>query len=140
MKILLAVDGSECSKHAVKCVIKRWNSLGKKPVVILAYVDPPLLRRVAVALGSAEVDRYHAENASFALESAQRAFKRAKLDVTEATLVGEPGETLAKLAVDGKFDLVAMGSHGHGAFRNLLLGSVASKLISGCQVPVLILR
>ena len=40
----------------------------------------------------------------------------------------------------GKFDLVVMGSHGHGLFRNLVLGSVATRVLAACTVPVLIIR
>jgi nucleotide-binding universal stress UspA family protein len=33
-----------------------------------------------------------------------------------------------------------MGSRGLGAFKNLVLGSVATKLLSMCDVPVTIVR
>ena len=44
------------------------------------------------------------------------------------------------LAKKGKFDLVIMGSHGHGALGSLMLGSAASKVLAQCKVPVLIVR
>ena len=40
----------------------------------------------------------------------------------------------------GRFDLVVMGSRGHGSFVNLVLGSVATKVLSETQVPVLLIR
>jgi nucleotide-binding universal stress UspA family protein len=33
-----------------------------------------------------------------------------------------------------------MGSHGHGAVANLVLGSVATKVIAACKTPVLLVR
>jgi nucleotide-binding universal stress UspA family protein len=33
-----------------------------------------------------------------------------------------------------------MGSHGHGTLGNLILGSVATKVLANCEVPVLIVR
>ena len=47
---------------------------------------------------------------------------------------------LTDTAKRGKFDLVVMGSHGHGLFRNLVLGSVATRVLAACTVPVLIIR
>ena len=33
-----------------------------------------------------------------------------------------------------------MGSHGHGALGNLIIGSVATKVLASCKVPVLLVR
>ena len=33
-----------------------------------------------------------------------------------------------------------LGSHGHGMLSQLVLGSVATKVIAGCKVPVLVVR
>jgi nucleotide-binding universal stress UspA family protein len=55
-------------------------------------------------------------------------------------MIGDPGETIAGYAKRGKFDLVVLGSRGQGALSNLLLGSVASKVLAECKVPALIIR
>ena len=52
----------------------------------------------------------------------------------------KPGELISKTATEGKFDLVVMGSHGHGAFLNLVMGSVATEVLACCKVPVLFVR
>ena len=54
--------------------------------------------------------------------------------------VGPAGELIARAASEGGFDLVLMGSHGHGALANLVLGSVATQVLARCQVPVLLVR
>jgi nucleotide-binding universal stress UspA family protein len=33
-----------------------------------------------------------------------------------------------------------MGSHGHGALGNLVMGSVATQVLANCQVPLLLVR
>jgi len=33
-----------------------------------------------------------------------------------------------------------MGSHGHGSVGNLVMGSVATKALAACKVPVLLVR
>jgi nucleotide-binding universal stress UspA family protein len=54
--------------------------------------------------------------------------------------VGQPGELIAKAASEGDFDLVMMGSHGHSALGNLVMGSVATQVLAHCSVPVLLVR
>jgi nucleotide-binding universal stress UspA family protein len=53
---------------------------------------------------------------------------------------GKAGELIAAKAEAGKFDLVVMGSHGHGALMNLVVGSVATEVLASCKVPVLVVR
>ena len=44
------------------------------------------------------------------------------------------------LADTGKFDLLVMGSHGHGALATLVVGSVTTQVLAHCKVPLLIVR
>jgi nucleotide-binding universal stress UspA family protein len=53
---------------------------------------------------------------------------------------GAPAETIAGAANKGKYDLLMMGSHGQGALAKLLLGSVTSRVLANCEVPLLIVR
>lgn len=43
-------------------------------------------------------------------------------------------------AARGRYDLIAMTTHGEGGLRRMLVGSVADKVIRGADVPVLTLR
>ena len=47
---------------------------------------------------------------------------------------------VAKIAESGRYDLLVMGSHGHGALGNLVMGSVATQVLANCTVPVLLVR
>jgi nucleotide-binding universal stress UspA family protein len=62
------------------------------------------------------------------------------IDAKSSWKSGPAGETLAKFADAGDFDLLVMGSHGHGTLVNLVMGSVATKVLALCQVPVLLIR
>ena len=44
------------------------------------------------------------------------------------------------LAKTGKFDLIMMGRHGHGALGRLVMGSVSTKVLAHCTVPILLVR
>jgi nucleotide-binding universal stress UspA family protein len=58
----------------------------------------------------------------------------------ERHAIGRLGDTLVEMVDAEKPDLLVMGSHGHGAFANALLGSVSSRLLSHTKVPVLLIR
>ena len=51
---------------------------------------------------------------------------------------GPTVHTLLEQIAKPKDDLVVMGSHGHGALYNLVVGSVAQGVLKGAKVPVLI--
>lgn len=140
MKILLAVDGSETGLAAVRHLVELSRSLADLPAVTLVYVDPPLLRSVALELGIDGVERYHAENAAYALKKARTALKRAQLPFVEKVLVGEPADSIVKQAKAGKAELIVMGTHGRGALKQLLVGSIALKVIATSPVPVMVAR
>lgn len=53
---------------------------------------------------------------------------------------GYAPEVISKLADKGKFDLIIMGSHGHGNLMNLVTGSVATQVLARTKVPVLLVR
>jgi len=103
-------------------------------------VHPPLPGRATAALSRAVVNRYYREQTRKALAGAKRSLARRGIVCKEVGLIGDPGAAIASYAAKGKFSLVIMGSHGQGALRNLVLGSVASKVLAGCKVPALIVR
>lgn len=47
---------------------------------------------------------------------------------------------IVSIAEEYKCDLIFMGSHGRGGWGHLLLGSVTTKVLSLCQIPVLVYR
>ena len=140
MRIVLAVDGSPISTRAARHVASLHRQLAEKPEVIVLHADAPLLRSVAMSLGTRGTDKYHADNGRFALKGAKPVLSRAGVAFTEKVLVGDPAPTILKFIKSSKCDLLVMGSHGRGAFKNLVLGSVATKILSMCDVPATIVR
>lgn len=53
---------------------------------------------------------------------------------------GEPAQVIAKVAGEGKYDLVVMGTHGRTGLSHLLMGSVAEKVVRTAPCPVLTYR
>ena len=53
---------------------------------------------------------------------------------------GEPAETILYQAKRREVDLIVMASHGRGGMDRWLLGSVATKVVRGSEIPVLVIR
>ena len=54
--------------------------------------------------------------------------------------IGNPVREIVSTAEGGAYDLVIMGTHGHGKFEEAIIGSVASEVIRTSAVPVLVVR
>jgi nucleotide-binding universal stress UspA family protein len=140
MKILLAVDGSQISLRAAKFVAKLAKQLAEPPDVILFNADPPLMQAVAIKLGLQAATKYHADNGVYAIKGARAVLKRAHVGFNEKLVVSEAAPGIIKVATTGRCDLIVMGSHGHGALKNLFVGSVTAKVIAQSNIPVVVAR
>jgi nucleotide-binding universal stress UspA family protein len=140
MKILLAVDGSPYTKKMLAYLAAHPEFLVEATSVTAFTVQPPLPPRARAAVGKAEVDAFQSEEASKVLDPVIRFLRRKGFKPAAGWKVGPAGETIAKFAESGKFDLIIMGSHGSNALRNLVMGSVATKVLANCKVPVLLVR
>jgi len=58
------------------------------------------------------------------------------LSVRRVLLEGDPALTIVQTARDEKADLIVMPTHGYGAFRRFLLGSVTAKVLHDSECPV----
>lgn len=67
-------------------------------------------------------------------------FNRHGMYVTFVGKTGSAADVSAALAQHGKFDLLVMGSYGHSALANLVMGCVVTKVMATCTTPILIIR
>jgi nucleotide-binding universal stress UspA family protein len=140
MKILLAVDGSEYTKKMLAYLTTHESLFSADNSYTIFTAQPQLPPRARAAVGKDIVEKYHVEEAEKILGPVSKFLTRHGIEAKSLWKVGPAGETIAKVADSGKFDLVVMGSHGHSALGNLVLGSVATQVLAHCGVPVLLVR
>ena len=140
MKILLAVDGSEFTKKMLAYLATHETLFGPHNSYTLLTVSPQLPPRARSVVGKDVVEAYQREEAEKVLSPVTKFLLRHGIDAKTVSKIGHAGETISKFADNGKFDLVVMGSHGHGTLGNLVMGSVATQVLAHCKVPVLLVR
>ncbi|HVC11002.1 MAG TPA: universal stress protein [Burkholderiales bacterium] len=142
MKILLAVDGSKYSLDAVKCVIEHADWYREKPEVELVTVHLPVpkLPGMGSVVGRGQIKRYYEEEGAQALAKARKLLDGAGIGYSARVLIGAPAETIVAHAEAARCDLIYIGNRGMTAAGNLLLGSVAAKVLHVSTVPVLLVR
>lgn len=140
MKILLAVDGSGYTKKMLAYLATHDELFNTGNHYTLLTVNPQLPPRARAAVGKELVETYHREEAEKVLAPVTQFLVRHGIDAKSIAKVGHAGEVISKTADAGKFDLVVMGSHGHGTLANLVMGSVATQVLANCKVPVLLVR
>jgi nucleotide-binding universal stress UspA family protein len=131
MKILLAYDGFEQSKHALEETAKLAAD-GKGEITVLSIV-PPDAR--ASKSGGHVMLRPHAH------EDVARAHKYLReLGIPSEMKMdnGDPAEQIVAEATAGNYDLVVVGSRGRGPVGRIFLGSVSTKVVAGAPCPVLV--
>lgn len=140
MKILLAVDGSTYTQKMLAYLTSHQEMLGAGQEYTVITVQPLLPARARAALGKEVVDEYYDEESTKILQPVQEFLKSRGVQAQSISKIGPIADTIIHAAQDGKFDLIAMGTHGHGALGRLVMGSVSSQVLAGCTIPVLLIR
>lgn len=144
LRVGIALDGSGYGIAAMHFVLQQLALFGPAPTFTLIHVVPPAVaatlnadRRLPVG---AEPSPAVATAISRILNPVRKRFAQAGLATHEHGLIGEPGDEIARFARAKRLDLLVMGSHGRGALKAALLGSVARRVGALCTTPLLLIR
>jgi nucleotide-binding universal stress UspA family protein len=141
MKILTLVDGSKCSAKAVDYVATHQDCFQGKDRLQLLYIHlqvPGGLARSIV--GTDAINAYYNEESKAALEPAERILRAKGIPYQAGYTVGDIAEQVQAYVAKHGIEMIVMGSHGHGGLKSLVMGSVATKVLTTASVPVLIVR
>lgn len=134
--ILVAVDGSDHARDAVRVAARLASALSAKLTLMTAYHAP------SDALGEPNYSRALQD----ALADAQRIVEDARSVARNAGgpepevewLAGSPADTIVEAARAGDYDLVVVGTLGRGRLGTALLGSVSSAVAAKAGRPVMV--
>ena len=139
MNVLLAVDGSDYTRRVLDYVVKQdWLMQGSRLSVFTVVLRVP--HRAAAMAGPDLVHAYYRDDAELALRPVRETLSGLGKEASYGWVIGHPAEEIVRKAAEENVDLIVMGSHGHGALANIVLGSVATRVLATCASPVLLVR
>jgi nucleotide-binding universal stress UspA family protein len=140
MKVLLAVDGSVYTKRMLAYLAAHDEFLGTRCEYTVLTVVPTIPPHAARHVPSLDLKNYYQDEAEGVLAPVKSFVAQQGWKVEFQHRKGHPAEVVASVATEGKFDLLVLGSHGHSALGNLLLGSVTTRVLAHCTTPMLVVR
>ncbi|MEJ6004823.1 universal stress protein [Paucibacter sp. AS339] len=140
MKILVAVDGSSYTKRMLAYLAAHDEWLGETHQYTVLHVVPAVPPRAAAVLDKELLKSYYADEGEKVLKTVRNFFAKQGIKADYINKVGSAADVIASSADKGKFGLLMLGSHGHSAIGNLVMGSVATKVMANCSTPVLLIR
>ncbi len=141
--LLVPTDGSPLSDHALGQALSLAGALGAR-LTVLTVIEPFQVMAYEpeqVAATREAYERYAGEEATRRLSraAAQAAAAGVPCEVVSVS-AADPHEAIIEAAHAHGCDLVAMASHGRRGFKALVLGSVTAKVLTHCDLPVLVYR
>jgi nucleotide-binding universal stress UspA family protein len=140
MKLLLAADGSKFTKKALAFLVTHEAFAGPDGELVVLHVQPPVPPRVTTLAGATLVAAYHREEAEKVLEPVRRFLARHEIAFNCSWVVGSPVAEILKAVKKQKCQMIVMGTHGHGLLGRALMGSVAQRVVTDSEVPVLLIK
>lgn len=140
-KLLVPVDGSGASLRALEQAIALARlSPGCAIRLVHAHEEPLIYGEIAVYVPRekmAELQRAHSEDI---LAAAEAKLEGSGVPYTKDVLVGPIGQTIAAHAERTGCDAIVMGRHGRTTLGDMLVGSVATKVLHASKLPVMLVR
>ena len=143
MKIVIGVDDSPHARAAVEYVRTMTWPPGTR-VVVVSAVRPMVVAYAEAYAGASpyvepineDLMRLHQETAS----ECERDLESSGLETKAMVVSGDPRTALVDAAHSERADLLVVGSHGRTGLARLLMGSVASYVVTHAPCNVMVVK
>ena len=135
----MPIDGSDNSYRALDAALLLSEKLGSSITVIHVMEEVPITHIGSEKMLNELLEAYKKENQDILLKCTEIANQKG-LTIKTFLIQGNPASAILDYNKKEKFDLVIMGSRGLGTFKELLLGSVSSKIVHHSPCAVLLIR
>ena len=141
-RVLIPVDGSDCAIRAVVLVISK-RSLYVNPDdldIHLVNVQAPFPHDISRFATHDQMASFHHDESHKLMRVACELLDAAGAKYTCHLKVGKVAETITRLAESLQCEQIVMGTHGRGALKEFLVGSITLKTIHLSTIPVLLVK
>lgn len=141
MRMIVATDFSPTSTRAFQAAVSMARGNGAELLIAHAYQMPNLgLRGLFSPKLYEDCERRIRGDAEERLQSLVDGAAREGVKAYSLVLSGDPYDVLVDAAEDRAADLMILGTHGRRGISRLLMGSLASRVMSTARCPVLTVR
>jgi nucleotide-binding universal stress UspA family protein len=142
--VLVTLDGSQDAEAVLEDALTLVDTDDARFILLRVVPPPPLLASAYLphaALMQREESESRRERARAYMDAVEQRLAERTSDIeTRIVVHGRPADLIQRAADDEGVDLIAMGTHGHGGLRDMLLGSVTRDVVRTSAVPVLVHR
>ena len=138
-KILVPVDGSDNSYKALEAALVLSEKLGSNISVVKVMEQVPITHIESEKLLNELLEAYKKENQEI-LSKCSDIARQKGIAIKTVLLQGNPAPVILDYSKKENFDLVIMGSRGMGKFKELILGSVSSKIVHHSPCAIMIIK
>ena len=140
-KLLIPVDSSECALRALRHAIGLATDNGPVALHLVNVHEPPIVYgEVALYLPETKAREMLRQRSAEILAPALDLAGAAGVQHTSEIVEGDAATAITRTAVERGCDGIVMGTRGMGAIGNLVLGSVATKVIHLTALPVTLVK
>ena len=147
-KLLVAIDGSEKSDEAFDFALNLGQTVNAEieRLTVTQNLVLPWFGSVETSplMDPSYMNKYYEDHRKYSEEIVEKSMKKAKrvhpeLKISKKVVRGVPDQMIVEETKNG-FDLVVVGSRGHGFIDRLVLGSVSKRVVDNSPVPVLVVK
>lgn len=139
-KILVPFDGSENALRAVQYAATIAKEKPSSEIFLLHVLDPVTFKSQAALLSPVELSRLCPDDAVRVIGPARQILDHAGTPYHVHCRVGGAAGEIAQQVRESGCDGVIMGTRGMGPIANVLIGSVASRVVHLVDVPVTLVK
>jgi nucleotide-binding universal stress UspA family protein len=140
-KFLIPIDGSPSAMQALEYAIKLAKELGSCEMHILhAQPQPIIYGEIQVYVPLKEMEAMQMAHSQDLLKPALQRVQASGVPHTSEIVVGEAAQTICKRGDELRCDGIIMGTRGMSSIGNLIMGSVATKVIHLAKMPVTLVK
>jgi nucleotide-binding universal stress UspA family protein len=142
--ILVAVDGSGHSEKAFELAIELAGKHKASLSILTAYgqdyISPEYITASSIEAMSHDIHAKQEYAEKIAQSAADRAKKAGIAEVVTMVNEGDAAAQILNAADKQHADTIVLGSHGHGTFKSLMLGSVSAKVAAHAKATCITVR
>ncbi|GLJ09365.1 hypothetical protein SUGI_0107460 [Cryptomeria japonica] len=148
-RIMVAVNESEESMYALQWALDNVLNQQDNEQIIVMHAEAPAASKIAIAGHGATSAGHHVmeiaernENliTERVLSHAREICGKRNVNIEVKVMTGERQYAICEAANELKVDLVVVGSHGHGAMKRAVQGSVSEYCTRNCKCPVVTVK